>query len=142
MMRWGLTKAIWERCRFTTTDLIGNAALDATSLFLTVGTTVPENVYRHVYGLILNSTGAAQAQNQCDVYHVPDGAKGTQYFLKDFDVAPGGGHGGIIIPDHPDPLTPLFPLEGGSKLYAMAGTASVRVTVLYWDDILTGVESA
>ncbi len=137
-----MTKAIWESCRFTTTDLVGGAAGDATCLFLNVGTTVPETVTRHVYGLIVANTAATI--NSVNVYHVPDGATGTQYLMKEaqMDQREGAGPSGanIFYPENPDPLKPIFPLEGGSKLYGLAATASLRVTVLYWDDILTGVE--
>ena len=47
----------------------------------------------------------------------------------------------LYYPQNPDPLKPIYPVEGGGKLYAKAATASVRVTIFYWDDILTGVES-
>jgi hypothetical protein len=143
MMRWGLTKSIWEKCRFTETDLTGQRSDLSTCLFTNVGTTVPETVFRHVYGLILSNEAATY--NNVHMYHVPDGATGTQYFLKFFHLGRGGDSGNtpraqVTIPNDPDPLKPLFALEGGSKLYANAATASMHVTVMYWDDILTGVE--
>lgn len=143
-MRWGQMKGIWEKCRATTTDLVGGAAGDATSLFLTVGTTVPESVYRHVYGIVLQNTAATY--NWVHVYHVPDNAQGTQYILKNAHLerggdSPYGGKSYRAYPENPDPLKPIYPVEGGGKLWALAATASARVTILYWDDVLTGIES-
>jgi len=142
-----MAKPLWERCRFTNTDLVkagGTAHANATSLFLTVGTTVPETVMRHVYGIIASNEAATY--NNLHVYHVPDGATGTQYFSKYLHLGRGGDSGNtpranMVIPASPDPLKPLFALEGGSKLYASSATASVHITVLYWDDILTGIET-
>lgn len=146
-MRWGMTKSIWERCRFTSTDLDASATnghTKPTCLFLNVGTTVPETVMRHVYGLILSNQAATF--NTVHVFHVPDGAVGTQYYLKWTHLGRGGDSGNtpkavFKIPENPDPIKPLFVLEGGSKLYGSSGTASVSVTVMYWDDILTGIET-
>jgi len=146
MMRWGLTKAIWEKCRFTN-QVIDGSATDghdvATCVFINAGTTVPETVMRHVYGIIASNEAATF--NNLHVFHVPDGATGTQYFMKFHHVTRGGDSahgqkGNVHIPASPDPFKPLFVLEGGSKLYASSATASMTITVMYWDDILTGIE--
>lgn len=144
-MRYSTAKPIWERCRFTNTDLTGQRADLATCAFITVGTTVPETVYRHVYGIIAQNEAATW--NNIHVYHVPESATGTQYLLKFGHLGRGGDSGNtpkanLIIPASPDPLKPLIALEGGSKLYLSAATASVHITVLYWDDVLTGTEKA
>jgi hypothetical protein len=117
-----------------------------TCLFITVGTTVPETVTRHVYGLILSNVAATF--NNARVYHVPESATGTQYLIKGMHFQRAGDSGStagprtIFYPPNPDPLKPIMALEGGSKLYGSAATASMRFTVLYWDDILTGIEKA
>jgi hypothetical protein len=147
MMRWSISKPIWERCRFTETDLNANATNGhtvATCLFCNVGTTVPETVTRHIYGLIMSNVAATF--NNVRVFHVPDGQTGTQYLIRDAHLSRGGDSGStagprtLFYPPNPDPLKPIIALEGGSKLYASSATASMRVTVLYWDDILTGIE--
>lgn len=149
MMRWGLAKSIWEKCRVTQTNINGNVTLGHTAptcLFLTVGTTVPETVTRHVYGLVLSNTAATF--NNARIYHVPESATGTQYIIKGAHFPRAGDSGStmgprtIFYPPNPDPLKPIMALEGGSKLYGSAATASMRFSVLYWDDILTGVEKA
>jgi hypothetical protein len=146
MMRWGMTKALWERCRFTNITLNANLAdghAAATGVFSNVGTTVPETVMRHVYGLI--GSNRAATFNNVHIFHVPEGATGTQWYTRFYHVTRGGDNAygeqaNFVIPANPDPLKPLFVLEGGSKLYASAATASFYLTVMYWDDILTGVE--
>jgi len=146
MMRWSLNKKIWESCRFTSTDIdasLTNGHTGATCLFHNVGTTVPETVTRHVYGLIVQNQAATF--NNVHVFHVPDGATGTQWFLKWTHLGAAGDHHAypnavFKIPETPDPMKPLFPLEGGSKLFGSSATASVSITVMYWDDILTGIE--
>jgi len=143
-----MTKSIWEKCRFTAQPLSkggGTAHANATCAFINVGTTVPETVMRHIYGVRLEN-GAA-TYNNVHVYHVPDGETGTQYFFKfqhlyrSGDASNDGAKNSqVTIPENPDPLKPFLVLEGGSKLYGSSATASVYLTVMYWDDILTGIE--
>jgi hypothetical protein len=120
----------------------GTAHANATCVFINVGTTVPETVMRHVYGI--NVTNAAATFNNVHVYHVPDGGTGTQYFFKFLHLYRGedaiATKANLQVPLDPNPLAPIFVLEGGSKLYASSATASLFITVSYWDDILTGIE--
>jgi hypothetical protein len=141
-----MAKTIWEKCRVTTincTKAANNGIKAATCLFLTVGTTVPENVYRHVYGII--AANRAATLNYVSVFELPDGGKGTQYLMYQVPLADknsGAQAANAFYPRNPDPMKPIMALEGGSKLYVRGATASVAVGVLYWDDILTGIESA
>jgi hypothetical protein len=149
MMRWRLAKPVWEKCRVTTSIFkhgVGVAGV-ATCLFLTVGTTVPENVYRHIYGIV--AANRCATLNNFSIYHLPDGGKGTQYLIRqaalsDRRSSPTGNLDGgkLVYPDDPNPLAPILALEGGSKLYGVGATASLSISVLYWDDVLTGIESA
>jgi hypothetical protein len=123
----------------------GVSKANATCLFITVGTTVPETVTRHIYGILANNQKATW--NTLDLYHVPESATGTQYLFKDlpFVKSGSGADDGLInlsYPENPEPLSPFMMAEGGSKIYASSATSSLYVTVLYWDDILTGIEKA
>ncbi len=122
-MRWGLTKAIWEKCRFTTEDIPGANTGDTTCVFHNVGTTVPESVMRHIYGFIVTNTAATY--NTVGLRYVPDGATGTQWFIRNAHMVRAGDkasvHGSrtLFIPPNPDPLKPIMAMEGGSKLFAV-----------------------